>query len=107
MIALYNTIEDCWDHEPDARLHALCLLNRLEDFKAGIVNDQLSHFNNSRDDDRFFHIWNRRNSGVSSVSSVSSGFIDALYMERMGEDSPYQKHESSKEPLIVQVQINS
>ena len=39
MEEICNTIEECWDAEPDARLHAHCVLERLLSIQRGEFND--------------------------------------------------------------------
>lgn len=92
MAELCDTIVECWDTEPDARLHAHCVMERLMKIQRGEFND------------------NDNQSDASSGFGESSFIHDQVVELSQELSQEFQKDESSissaaKEPLIVELPV--
>ena len=42
MVGLCDTIEECWDHDAEARLSASCVVERVRDFRSRTLTNHLN-----------------------------------------------------------------
>ena len=97
MEQLCITIEECWDRDPDARLSAHCVLNRLKDLDSN-VNDsgkfwrEECHGRTSSE----FH---------SSTGETSFSNDIGITAADLSEDTEHSSSSSAKGPLIVDLPV--
>ena len=90
MAEICSTIEECWDVEPDARLHAHCVLARLISIQNGEIEDDgnRSDASSGFEESSFIH---------DNVVNLSQEFSQDYYKNESSVSS------STKEPLIVEI----
>ena len=92
---LCTTIEECWDRDPDARLSAHCVLNRLQGLQA-FDNESL----NSCEPNSY---------GSSCVLPGNNGYANGTGTVGtdvdFSEDTEHSASSSVKRPLIVDLPV--